>query len=61
VGSVTVNRGIETYNYTCTRLHCETNPRPGDPSTYVTNTEGAAQQHEDLGAKAAAVAMGTGQ
>ena len=57
IGSVTVNRGAETYNYTCTRLHCETNPRPGDPQTYVTNTEGATQVHEENSNKAAAMAM----
>jgi len=53
VGSVTLNRGAETYNYSCTRLHCETSPKPGDPTNYVTNTENAAQQHTDAGAKAA--------
>lgn len=53
VGSVTLNRGAETYNYSCTHLHCETSPRPGDPTSYVTNTEGAAQQHAEAGTKAA--------
>lgn len=53
VGSVTLNRGAETYNYSCTQLHCETSPRPGDPQSYIANTEGAAQQHEDAAAKAA--------
>jgi hypothetical protein len=53
VGSVTLNRGAETYNYSCTQLHCETNPRPGDPASYVTNTENAAQQHQDAATKAA--------
>ncbi len=52
MGSVTLNRGAETYNYSCTRLHCETNPRPGDPTAYVSATEGTAQQHE-ANAKAA--------
>lgn len=61
VGSVTLNRGAETYNYACTRLHCETNPRPGDPAVYVGNTEQATQQHEDAGAKAAAAASGASQ
>src|SRR5690348_11129672 len=32
VGAVTLNRGADTYNYSCTEQHCETNPRPGDPS-----------------------------
>jgi hypothetical protein len=53
VGSVTLNRGAATYNYACTRLHCETSPRPGDPTEYVTNTENAAQQHQQTATKAA--------
>jgi hypothetical protein len=53
MGSVTLNRGADTYNYSCTQLHCETNPRPGDPSGYVTNIQSAVQQHEDAGMKAA--------
>ncbi len=61
VGSVTLNRGAETYNYSCTRLHCETGPRPGDPLGYVTNTESAANAHADTATKASAVAMGTSQ
>ncbi|HEY2032557.1 MAG TPA: pilus assembly protein N-terminal domain-containing protein [Rhizomicrobium sp.] len=53
MGSVTLNRGAETYNYSCTRLHCETSPKPGDPSTWVANTTAVSQQHEDTAAKAA--------
>jgi len=53
VGSVTLNRGAATYNYSCTRLHCETSPRPGDPNDYVANTESAAQTHQATAAKAA--------
>jgi hypothetical protein len=56
VGAVTLNRGAETYNYACTKLHCETNPRPGDPTAYVSNTESAAQQHQDASIKAAVAA-----
>ena len=55
IGSVTLNRGADTYNYSCTELHCETNPRPGDPSTFVNTTESTAQQHEP-NAKAAVAA-----
>lgn len=55
VGSVTLNRGADTYNYSCTELHCETNPRPGDPSAFVNTTESSAQQHEN-NAKAAVAA-----
>jgi hypothetical protein len=52
VGSVTLNRGAETYNYSCTQMHCETSPRPGDPTSYVSTTETTAQQH-DANARAA--------
>ncbi|HSM96402.1 MAG TPA: pilus assembly protein N-terminal domain-containing protein [Rhizomicrobium sp.] len=52
-GSVTLNRGAASFNYSCTALHCETGPRPGDPADYVANTEGAAQAHEGSAAKAA--------
>lgn len=53
IGSVTLNRGADTYNYSCTQMHCETNPRPGDPTTYVSNTQTTVQQHEEAGMKAA--------
>lgn len=53
VGAVTLNRGAQTYNYTCTAQHCETQPVPGDPSDYFGNTHSAIQTHEDQGAKAA--------
>lgn len=53
MGSVTLNRGAATFNYSCTALHCETGPRPGDPLDYVGITEGAAQAHESNAAKAA--------
>jgi hypothetical protein len=57
MGAVTLNRGVETYNYACTSLHCETNPRPGDPyQTYVQNTENATQGHEDFAGKTASTA-----
>jgi hypothetical protein len=54
MGAVTLNRGAQTYNYTCTALHCETQPVPGDPSDYFGNTHGAIDTHEAQGAKAAA-------
>ena len=53
-GAVTLNRGADTYNYTCTASRCETGPRPGDPMAYVSNTEDAASKHVDTGLKAAA-------
>lgn len=51
--AVTVNRGSDQFNYMCTTAHCETAPRPGDPNTYVTNTEGASGQHETVATTAA--------
>ena len=53
VGSVTLNRGADTYNYSCTHLHCETSPRPGDPSAFVSNTQGTVQSHQEQVTKAA--------
>jgi Pilus formation protein N terminal region len=53
VGAVTLNRGAQTYNYTCTAQHCETQPVPGDPSDYFANTHSAIDTHEGQGAKAA--------
>lgn len=53
VGAVTLNRGAQTYDYTCTALHCETRPVPGNPLDYFGNTHSAAQSQEDAGAKAA--------
>jgi hypothetical protein len=53
-GAVTLNRGADTYNYSCTESRCETGPRPGDPLTYVGNTEDAASKHVESGLKAAA-------
>jgi hypothetical protein len=56
MGAVTLNRGAQTYNYTCTALHCETQPVPGDPNEYVSNTSSAVDVHENMGAKAAGTA-----
>lgn len=56
-GMVTLNRGEDTYNYTCTSLHCETRPTPGDPKAYFENTESEVGEHEDNSTKSANVAM----
>ena len=53
-GAVTLIKGADTYNYTCTEARCETGPRPGDPLAYVSNTEDAASRHVDSSLKAAA-------
>ena len=57
--AITLNQGALQYNYTCTRAHCETMPRPGDPLAYVTNTEGAITSHEDAATKNAAPPAGS--
>lgn len=46
--AVTLNRGSDQFSLSCTRAHCESSPRPGDPSSYVTNTESAASGHQNL-------------
>jgi Pilus formation protein N terminal region len=53
MGAVTLNRGAATYNYTCTALHCETQPVPGDPKGYFDETHTAIDTHEGMGQKAA--------
>lgn len=57
--AVTVNRGIESFNYVCTKLHCETRPVPGDPRTFFDNTESTATEHEVTGNMAAVPGMQT--
>jgi hypothetical protein len=52
--AVTYNLGSGQFNYSCTHAHCETMPRPGDATAYVTQTESAVISHEDQGAKYAA-------
>jgi len=51
--AVTVNRGADQFNYMCTHAHCESAPRPGDPQTYASQTEGVAAQHEGAGTNSA--------
>jgi hypothetical protein len=46
MAAVTINRGPDQFDYMCTRAHCETAPRPGDPNSFISNTEGAASSHE---------------
>jgi hypothetical protein len=59
-GEVTLHRGADSYNYTCSASRCETGPRPGDPMAYVSNTEDTAAKHTDMGLKAAAASMPAG-
>ena len=56
VGMVTLNRGSIQYNFTCTPLHCEAQPVPGDEKDYFSNTHTAQQTHEDMASKAGASA-----
>jgi len=60
-GAITIYRGADSYNYTCTSAHCETHPVPGDPdgAPYFDNTEKAANAHEDDGNKAAQAGVGS--
>lgn len=55
-GAVTIYRGADSYNYSCTKSHCETHPVPGDPDglPYFENTEHTAGEHDDTASKAAA-------
>ncbi|HWU26467.1 MAG TPA: pilus assembly protein N-terminal domain-containing protein [Rhizomicrobium sp.] len=57
-GAVTIFRGANTFNYSCSSQHCETRPVPGDPVNYFKNTEDAATAHEDAGNKAAVIPSG---
>jgi hypothetical protein len=59
--AVTVNRGADQFNYMCTHAHCETAPRPGDPTPYVSTTEGPAAQHAGAAAAAAGAATAPAQ
>jgi hypothetical protein len=52
-GMITLNRGPQQYNYTCTKAHCETQPVPGDQKAYFDETHNSIQMHEDMGVKAA--------
>lgn len=52
-GAVTVIRGADTYNYSCTQARCETHPQPGDPKTYFETTQSEASEHDDAGVKSA--------
>jgi Pilus formation protein N terminal region len=54
VGEVTLNRGAETYTYTCTAQRCETQAVPGDAKDYYSAAQNAIEAHEDLNQKAAA-------
>jgi hypothetical protein len=53
VQAVTFNQGGGQYNYSCTQVHCEAAPRPGDVPPYVSNTETGISTHEDAASKSA--------
>lgn len=50
--AVTVNRGADQYNYSCTLAHCEAAGRPGDAKDFVSNSESTATQHESAASTA---------
>jgi hypothetical protein len=54
VGMVTLNRGSVQFTFTCTSLHCESQPVPGDEPTTLGTTNAAIQQREDMASKAGA-------
>jgi hypothetical protein len=47
-GLVTLNRGAAQFTYSCTAIHCETQPVPGDPNDYFINTHSEQAQHEGM-------------
>jgi hypothetical protein len=58
--AATLFRGSDSFNYTCTSMRCETAPRPGDPKTYVDDTETAIAAHEAMGGKGATAVTAQG-
>lgn len=60
MGMVTLNKGANQYNFTCTKAHCETQPVPGDEKQYFDATHGAVATHEDMGVKSASAASAQG-
>jgi hypothetical protein len=59
--ALTINRGADQFDYMCTRVHCETAPRPGDPQSFIGNTEGAAASHSGAAAGAGNAAPAASQ
>lgn len=57
-GVVTLNKGAAQFSYTCTTVHCEASPLPGDQKTFFEETTGAVTAHQDQAIKAASVAAG---
>jgi hypothetical protein len=55
-GVVTLNKGANQFNFSCTVAHCESNPRPGDEKNFFDNTENSIGTHQDQSLKAANVA-----
>ena len=60
MGMVTLNKGPNQFNFTCTKAHCETQPVPGDDKNYFDTTHGAVMAHEDLGRNAAMASANSG-
>jgi hypothetical protein len=55
-GVVTLNKGAQQFNYSCTLAHCETNAVPGDQKTFFDDASSAITSHQDQAVKAAGVA-----
>ncbi|HSZ75044.1 MAG TPA: pilus assembly protein N-terminal domain-containing protein [Rhizomicrobium sp.] len=58
-GQVTLQRGPQQFNYSCTAAHCEAYSVVGDEAQYFNDTHGETEKHEDLGAKAAIASAST--
>ncbi|MBV9993409.1 MAG: pilus assembly protein N-terminal domain-containing protein [Alphaproteobacteria bacterium] len=55
-GVVTLNKGANQFNYSCTLAHCEASAVPGDQKTFFDDANSAIGAHQDQSVKAAGVA-----
>jgi hypothetical protein len=55
-GVVTLNKGAQQYNYSCSMAHCESNPVPGDQKAFFDDNAASIGVHQDQALKAASVA-----
>ena len=43
-GVVTLNKGAAQFSYTCTTVHCEASPLPGDQTQFFNDVNGSVQR-----------------
>lgn len=55
-GVVTLNKGAQQFNYSCSLAHCESNPVPGDQKTFFDDSAASIGAHQDQATKAANMA-----